>query len=304
MTLKFDGLPWKAIGHLFYTTSSFVHSLKSIGEFKLELVWKRSIWVKIDFLSETFKSDGWPAGKTIGHLLYTTSSFVHHLKAMGEFKLELQSGNAQLESKSAIFLWPWNLTDDLEQGKSEGFDSCDRPSKSYPNWIKIVDFSAHVTLKFDGWPRKIMGTSSILHQMINSGWNCQPWPSRSQNWMFVHSIIILSRSQQFPTSSSQSQVELGEWETGHFMHCIKLCASFKIHQWFQTGVTVWKPSVQVKINDFLSHVTFKFDRWPWKTKGHVFYATSSILHHFVAVGEFKLELQSGNAQFGSNLTIV
>ena len=35
---------------------------------------------------------------------------------------------------------------------------------------------------------------------------------------FVHSIIILSRSQQFPTSSSQNQVELVEWATGHFMH--------------------------------------------------------------------------------------
>ena len=37
--------------------------------------------------------------------------------------------------------------------------------------------------------------------------------------MFVFFIIILSRSQQFPTSSSQNQVELGEWATGHFMHC-------------------------------------------------------------------------------------
>ena len=53
----------------------------------------------------------------------------------------------------------------------------------------------------------------------SSGWNCQPRPSRSQNWMFVHSIIILSRSQQFPTSSSQNKVELGKWATGHFMHC-------------------------------------------------------------------------------------
>ena len=52
-----------------------------------------------------------------------------------------------------------------------------------------------------------------------SGWNCQPWPSRSQNWMFVYFIITLSRSQQFPTSSSQNQVKLGEWATGHFMHC-------------------------------------------------------------------------------------
>ena len=40
-----------------------------------------------------------------------------------------------------------------------------------------------------------------------------------------------------------------------------------------------------------------------KTIGHLFYATSSFVHHFVAIGEFKLELQSGNAQFGSNATI-
>ena len=92
---------------------------------------KRSIRVKIDnFLSRvTLKFDGWPS-KTIGHLFYATSSFVQHFIAIGEFKLELQSGNAQSGSNSTIFsaVWPWNLTDDLEQGKSEGFDSCDRPS--------------------------------------------------------------------------------------------------------------------------------------------------------------------------------
>ena len=54
--------------------------------------------------------------KIMGHLFYTTSSSVHHFKAIGEFKLELQSGNAQFGLKSAIFpLWPWNLTDDLEK---------------------------------------------------------------------------------------------------------------------------------------------------------------------------------------------
>ena len=41
--------------------------------------------------------------------------------------------------------------------------------------------------------------------------------------------------------------------------------------------------------------------WPWnlmddqKTIGHLLYATLSFLHHFVAIGEYKLELQSGNA---------
>ena len=48
----------------------------------------------------------------------------------------------------------------------------------------------------------------------------------------------------------------------------------------------------------LSRVTLKFDGWPWKTIGLLFYATSSFVPHFVAIVEFKLELQSGNAQSG------
>ena len=58
----------------------------------------------------------WP-WNLMENLFYTTSSFVHHFKAIGEFKLELRSGNAQFGSKLMQFfltLWPWNLTDDLE----------------------------------------------------------------------------------------------------------------------------------------------------------------------------------------------
>ena len=54
---------------------------------------------------------------------------------------------------------------------------------------------------------------------------------------------------------------------------------------------------------FLSHVNLKFDEWPWKTIGHLFYTTSNFVHHFKAISEFKLELQSGNPQFGSKSTI-
>ena len=78
----------------------------------------------------------------------------------------------------------------------------------------------------------------------------------------------------------------------------KLCASFQCHRLIQTGVTVRKRLIWVKINDFFSRVTLKFNVWPWKTIGHLFYATSSFLYHFIAIGEFKLELQSGNAQSG------
>ena len=82
----------------------------------------------------------------------------------------------------------------------------------------------------------------------------------------------------------------------------KLCAAFRSHWWIQTGVTVWKRPIWVKFNVFKCCVTLQFDGWPWKTIGHLFYATSSFVHHFVAISEFKLELQSGNAQSGSNST--
>ena len=84
---------------------------------------------------------------------------------------------------------------------------------------------------------------------------------------------------------------------------IKLYASFHSHWWIQAGVTVRKRPIWVKIDGFFSCVTLQFDVWPWKTIGHLFYATSSFVHHLVAIGDFKLELQSGNAQFGSNSTI-
>ena len=58
----------------------------------------------------------WMARKIIGHLFYTAPSFVHHLKSISEFKMELQSGNAQLWSKLTIFypcdlaIWRMTLT--------------------------------------------------------------------------------------------------------------------------------------------------------------------------------------------------
>ena len=77
----------------------------------------------------------------------------------------------------------------------------------------------------------------------------------------------------------------------------------QIHWWIQTGFTDQKFSMRVQNGDLLSHVTLNFDGWPWKTIGHLSYAVSSFVQHFVAIGECKLELQSVNAIFGSNLTI-
>ena len=110
VTSKFNGWPQKIIGHLFYTTSSFVHHFKSIGEFKLELQSGNAPFGSKStiFLNRVIlQFDGWP-WKTIGHLFYATSSFVHHFVAIGEFKVELQSGNTQFGSNWTIFwaVWP------------------------------------------------------------------------------------------------------------------------------------------------------------------------------------------------------
>ena len=116
VTLKFDGWPWITIGHLFYATSSFVQHFVPIGEFKLELQSGNAQ----SGSNSTFFRAVWPwnltddLSKTIGHLFYATSSFVQHFIAIGEFKLELQSGNAQSGSNSAILapcdLEIWQMT--------------------------------------------------------------------------------------------------------------------------------------------------------------------------------------------------
>ena len=99
-------LQLKTIGHFVYITSIFVQHFKAMGKYKLELQSRNSqfgLKLVIFFLSHvTLKFVGWP-WKTIGHLFYTTSRFVHYFKAIGEFKLELQSGNAKFQSKREIF---------------------------------------------------------------------------------------------------------------------------------------------------------------------------------------------------------
>ena len=70
---------------------------------------------------------------------------------------------------------------------------------------------------------------------------------------------------------------------------IKLGASFQSDWWIQTGITVRKHSIRVKIGYLLSCVTLKFDGWHWKTIGHLFYIASRFMHHFIAISEFEVK---------------
>ena len=98
----------------------------------------------------------WSQLKTIGHLFYATSSFMHHFLAICEFKLELRSGNAPIR-------------------------------------IKIGNFLSRVTLKVDGWPWNTIGhfsyaTSSFVHHpmWIQTGVRVRKW----LNWIFTSVTLI------------------------------------------------------------------------------------------------------------------
>ena len=112
VTLTFDLWPWPfawtLCRSLVITPESFMmirwweHSQKGVTDRRTENTICRAAWSQL---------------KTIGHLFYATSSFVHHFVAIDDFKLELQSGNAQFGSNSTIFraVWPCNFMYDLEK---------------------------------------------------------------------------------------------------------------------------------------------------------------------------------------------
>ena len=147
---------------------------------------------------------------------------------------------------------------------------------------------------------KLWGTSSILHQALCLISN----PSVNSIWSYTPEMLNSGRNRRFfvPCDLEIWWMTL-ENKRAPLLYYIKLCASFQIHRWIEFGVTVWKRSIWVKIGNFLSRVTLKFDGWLWKTIGHLFYVASSLVHHFTAISEFELELQSGNTKFWSKSTI-
>ena len=136
---------------------------------------------------------------------------------------------------------------------------------------------------------------------------------------FMHHFIAISEFKQTKVSpetlnSGQNQrfcvpCDLEIWwmtlknNRAPLLCYFKLCAAFRSHWWIQTGVTVRKRPIWFKIHDLLSRVTLKFDGWPWKTIGHLFYVASSFIHHFIAISKLKLKLESGNTQSSSKSTI-
>ena len=145
------------------------------------------------------------------------------------------------------------------------------------NWIQTVNFSARVTLEFDLWPRKTIG--HFFYTMSSFVQAFCDWPSNLTQIGLDSSIFQPVLPWNLMDDPKQGKSE-------GFESCDR--------------PIIRKRPIWVKIGDVLSRVTLKFDGWPWKTIGHLSFAVSSFVQHFIAIGEFKLELLSGNAQFGSN----
>ena len=126
-------------------------------------------------------------------------------------------------------------------------------------------------------------------------------PSANSNWSYSLEILNLGQNWWFfvPCDFKIWQMTLKN-NRAHLLSYFKLCASFHRHLSIQNGVTVQKCQIWVKIGDFFSCVTLKFDGWPWKTIGHLFYAPSSFVYHFIAFCEIKLKLQSGKTNLAQN----
>ena len=146
--------------------------------------------------------------------------------------------------------------------------------------VKIVVF-CHV------WPwnltddlGKQYGASSILRQ----DWCIISTPWVNLNWSYSSEMLNLAQNRRvFVPCDLENWQKTFKNKRVPLLCYVKLLASFESHRWIQTEVTVRKPSIRVKIGNFLSRVTLKFDYWIWKTTGHLFYVASSFVHHFIAI---------------------
>ena len=217
----------------------------------------------------TLKFVGWP-WQTIGHIFYATSSFVNHFKAIGEFKLEWQPGNAQFRSKSAIFV-PCDLEiSQMTLKNNRALLLC-----TFKIW---ASFHSHLWIRtgVTVWKIPILGQNIFF---------LAPWPwnltgnienNRAPFLCYFNLYASFHSHLWFQTGDTVRKrtiwVEIDdflaawpwnltddlEMNRAPLLNNIKLCVSFHHHMRNQTGVMVPKQLIWG-----LTSVTLTFDLWPW-----------------------------------------
>ena len=133
---------------------------------------------------------GW-SWKSIGHLFYVASSFVHHFIAISEFKLELQSGNDQLGSKSTLFqpcdLEIWRMT--LKNNRAPLLSNIKLFASFHHHiWFqtgvtvrkRLNAVMTYVTLTFDFWSRPFTWTLRLSMLITPENFRMIPWQEHCQ----------------------------------------------------------------------------------------------------------------------------
>ena len=115
----------------------------------------------------------------------------------------------------------------FQQGKSEGFDSCDRPSN-----LTQIGFKSSIFQHL--WPcnlmddlEKLLGTSSRLHQALCIILN----PSVNSNWSYYPETLNSGQNRRFiaPCDLEIRRMTLKN-NRAPLLCCFKLCASFPSHR--------------------------------------------------------------------------
>ena len=94
-------------------------------------------------------------------------------------------------------------------------------------------------------------------------------------YIYIYIYIYIQGTPEVISGSSTG------WKVAHVLLC-GVCIYF----WFRVNFMIRLNRSQIV--DFPALITLKFDRRLKKIKGQLFYATSSFVHHFVAICEFKL----------------
>ena len=211
----------------------------------------------------TSKFDGWP-WKTIGLLFYVASSFVHHFIAISEFKLKLQSGNPKFGSKSVIYcpVWPWNLTDDLENNRapllccfkfyasfhSHWWIKTKVTVRKRPNWVKCYVFLEPCDLEIR-WMTFKNNRAPLLcyfklcasfrsHWWIQTGVRSPETPNLGQIWRFLEPCDLEIWRMTFKNNRAP------------LLCYFKLCVAFRSYWWIQTWVRIRQRPIWVKFDAF------------------------------------------------------
>ena len=109
----------------------------------------------------------------------------------------------------------------------------------------------------------VIFSKSLYEQCKSEGFDSCDWPSNLTQIGFKSLIFHPCDLEIWWMTSKNNRTPL--------LYYIKFCASFEIHRWIQTGITVRKRSIRVKIGDFCPV-------WPWNPMDDMGNNRAPLLH--------------------------